>query len=156
MLDAIGLAAWLGMPSTAGLWHEENHLVHFTSAVRYPLFVDGENWSGQPDILRCDLIRGWVERFTAVELANLGAAALVPLGPAVTRALQHLATVGFLDEARLLTGLPHPSGANAERVACFLGVKPPHLASAKTDARALVAARDRLQRQVASLPRPVP
>lgn len=150
MLDAIGVADWLGVETTAALWAESNDLVQFTSAIRYPLAVDGANWSGQPDMLRNDAIRGWFERYSADEFVRLRGALIVPLGPAVTRAMLHLAASGAIEASRVLVGFPHPSGANAERVACFLGTKPAALASAKTDAAALLAARETLSRQVAS------
>lgn len=155
MLDAIGLAAWLGIGSTGALWGESNHLVHFTSAVRYPVAVDGANWSGKPDMLRNDVLRRWFEQYAVAEFGRLRSAIIVPLGPAVTRAMRHLASQGVLDRSRILDGLPHPSGANAERVACFLGTKPAKLASAKTDADALVASRMALSRQISSINRPL-
>ena len=41
MLYLIGVGQWLGLASTASLWSENGDLVHFTSALRYPVFVDG-------------------------------------------------------------------------------------------------------------------
>ena len=43
--------------------------------------------------------------------------------PKPAAALRHLAGLGILDPSHILDGLPHPSGANAERVAYFLGRK---------------------------------
>lgn len=43
MLDQIGVARHLELASTALLWSERADLVHFTSALPYPVFVDGEN-----------------------------------------------------------------------------------------------------------------
>jgi hypothetical protein len=59
---------------------------------------------------------------------------------------------GVLDAARVLNGLPHPSGANAERIAYFLGRKARDALSPKTDATALDHARARLIGQIAALP----
>lgn len=41
MLDQIGVARLLDLDSTAELWGAASHLAHFTSVLRYPVFVDG-------------------------------------------------------------------------------------------------------------------
>jgi hypothetical protein len=151
MLDIVGLSRWLGIPSTAALWNDASNLAHFTSALRYPVFVDGENFSGQPDMLRHSFMTAWLENFTGRELATFPNAAFVPLGSKVEAALLSLAGKGLLKRESVLTGFPHPSGANAERIACFLGRKEPSACSAKTDGARLLTARAELERQVASL-----
>jgi hypothetical protein len=52
---------------------------------------------------------------------------------------------------KILNGLPHPSGANAERVAFFLGRKARAALSSKTSPGPIEAARDRLRDQVLAL-----
>ena len=151
LLDHIGIARFLGMTSTAELWQSRMEMAHFTSALRYPVFVDGQNWSGQPDMVRVASMRKWLESYTGLELSTMRQALLVPLGPKVTAALQHLAALGLIDAKHILSGLPHPSGANAERISCFLGEKPAHLASEKTNAGDLLRARDRLKEQIANM-----
>jgi hypothetical protein len=151
LLDHIGIARTLGIGSTAELWGRRSDLVHFTSALRYPVFIDGQNWSGQPDMLRVPDMRGWLERYSGQELQMVREALFVPLGPKVTAALDHLASAGLLGSARVLRGLPHPSGANAERISCFLGDKAAEFVSQKTNAASLYAARTNLMRQVAAL-----
>ena len=148
MLDLIGVPAKLGLRSTASLWNDDAKLVHFTSALRYPVFVDGQNWSGQPDMVRTPQIRTWLEQYTGAELATLKDAIIVPLGPKVCAAMTHLAQKGQIKGSKILEGLPHPSGANAERIACFLGHKPAELVSSKTNAAALYTARDALTHHV--------
>lgn len=151
MLDHIGVHKLLGISTTATLWDQDERLIHFTSALRYPVFVDGENWSGAPDMLRTGPMREWLETYTGPELAALSDAILVPLGPKVTAALEHLARTGLISGDRILDGLPHPSGANAERIAYFLGSKPSALLSPKTHAAALDASRVALMQRVARL-----
>ena len=151
MLDALGVASLLGIPTCADLWAEGSRLAHFTSLIRNPVFINGANWSGSPDPVRHPVLRRWMEVWTGRELQSLEPTILVPLGPTVARGLRHLADVGAINSGRVLDGLPHPSGANAERIACFLGDKPAHLASAKTDGPALTAARERLRGKVAVL-----
>ena len=52
---------------------------------------------------------------------------------------------------RILHGLPHPSGANAERVAYFLGRKERAALSSKTNGAQLDAARQALLAQMDGL-----
>jgi hypothetical protein len=75
----------------------------------------------------------------------------VPLGEKVTDALNFLADQELLDRSRILDGLPHPSGANAERIAYFLGKKSRGALSAKTNPEKLDQARDDLIRRVMAL-----
>ncbi|MBT0671485.1 hypothetical protein HT136_24240 [Novosphingobium profundi] len=151
MLDSIGLDKWLGLSSTATLWSERNDLVHFTSALRYPVFVDGQNWSGTPDMVKTPALRRWLEAYTGQELRSLPDALLVPLGPKVAAAMQAMAAQGLVDERRILAGLPHPSGANAERIAFFLGEKSAESCSIKTNVAKLSQAKAQLQAQVRTL-----
>tara|TARA_R110001583_G_scaffold191912_1_gene357798 strand:- start:16829 stop:17005 length:177 start_codon:yes stop_codon:yes gene_type:complete len=57
----------------------------------------------------------------------------------------------LLDHKRILDGLPHPSGANAERIAYFLGSKSKDALSAKTNANKLDQARESMMRKVQAL-----
>ncbi|HEY4077202.1 MAG TPA: hypothetical protein VGM26_09760 [Rhizomicrobium sp.] len=141
MLDLVGVARFLSLASCGELWSSRSDLVHFTSALRYPVFVDGLNWSGQPDMVRNQNLRSWLETYTGSELALLEDALIVPLGPKVTAAMTHLATLGLVKHTHVLSGLPHPSGANSERISYFLGDKPAHLCSTKTNPETLDIAR---------------
>src|ERR1700720_1628781 len=57
MLDSIGVNRLLGLQSTASLWEGDFRLVPFTSALRFPVFVDGENYSGTPSMFKTPLLR---------------------------------------------------------------------------------------------------
>lgn len=149
LMDSVGLADTLNIQTTASLWAEDAALVHFTSALRYPVFIDGENWNGSmPDALRSPNMRQWLEQYTGQELSNLPDSILVPLGPKVAVMLEHLATTGLIKASQILTGLPHPAGSNAERIKYFLGQKPAHLLSSKTNAAALDTARESILARV--------
>lgn len=149
MLDAIGVASLLGIATTATLWGRDQGLVHFTSALRYPVFVDGANWSGAPDMVRTPSLRQWLIEYTGAELAELPGAIIVPLGPKVAAAMRYLADQGLIQREQILDGLPHPSGANNERIAYFLGNKDREALSPKTNAQALDDARVSLVDKVA-------
>ena len=77
-------------------------------------------------------------------------AVFVPLGPKVTEAVQAAAAYLGLSATRILSGLPHPSGANAERIAFFLGRKKHEDVSVKVDAARLTACRASLEREISS------
>jgi hypothetical protein len=64
---------------------------------------------------------------------------------------QHLQGKGLLKAEQLLDGLPHPSGANAERISYFLGGKPREKLSSKTNAAVLDAAKARLLAKLVTL-----
>ena len=153
LLDDLGLHRRLGIASCAALWGAaSDDLAHFTSALRYPVYRNGENYSGAPDPLAVPLLRQRIENTLAEEIALLAPdAILVPLGPVATKALRHAAALAGIDAARILAGLPHPSGANAERIAVFRGTKPPAAASRRTDPARLLAARAALVAQLECL-----
>jgi hypothetical protein len=151
MLDAIGVAKTLGVATTAEVFRPGSQDVHLTSALRYPVFVNGQNYNGTPDMLRTPLLRRMVETHLAEEARMLPDALWLPLGPRPEAALMHLAGQGLLDREKILSGLPHPSGANAERVAVFLGRKPPELASRQTNSAKLLSAFNALSAQIAAL-----
>jgi len=151
MLDSIGLHDWLGVRSSLELFNGRADIVHFTSALRYPVYVDGKNYSGDRKITSHPLLRGLVSRCLGDEVSRLQQAVWVPLGPWPAATLRMLAEEGKLDRSRILDGVPHPSGANNERIAYFLGRKPRELLSAKTDAERLDSARASLVSRVARL-----
>jgi hypothetical protein len=151
MLDAIGVAETLGVETMAEVFRPGSQDVHFTSALRYPVFVNGQNYNGTPGILRTPLLRRMVETHLVEEARMLPDALWLPLGPRPEAALRHLAEQGLLERGKILSGLPHPSGANGERIAVFLGRKSPELASRQTNAAKLLNAFTGLSAQIAAL-----
>lgn len=148
LLDHVGVAERLGLDSTAALWAGQENLVHFTSALRYPVFEHGKNFAGS-GIGTSRLLAEEVDRWFAAECRALPDALFVPLGPAALWACQRQVSAGGLRAKQVLQGLPHPSGANAERIAYFLGRKPRHLLSTKTRPEGLDAGRELALRSVA-------
>lgn len=151
MLDAIGVPDLLGVGSAKDLFAAESKMVHFTSALRYPVFVGGKNYNGAPSMLQTPVLREMVETHLAEEATALPKAIWLPLGPKAEVAVMYLVSRGLLDRNRVLAGLPHPSGANAERVAVFLGRKSPDLASPKTNSASLLTAFEALSKQISLL-----
>ncbi|MPZ11463.1 MAG: hypothetical protein GEU89_14825 [Kiloniellaceae bacterium] len=151
MLDSIGVNRLLGLQSTGSLWNGDARRVHFTSALRYPVFVDGANYSGMPSILSTPLLRAHLMKWFAMEMHSLPNAIFVPLGPKVAEAVEVVAQERGVDQERVLAGLPHPSGANAERIAFFLGRKDRADLSAKVVPERLLAARAALETKIGIL-----
>lgn len=153
MLDAIGVPAIFGRKDAAEFFSSNDGLVHFTSALRYPVYIDGKNYSGSPAPLKHPLLKNLVETCLAEEAAALKNTVWIPLGPHAEAALLHLTAAKQLDRVKVLAGLPHPSGANAERIAYFLGRKDAASLSAKTNALRIDEAKGRLLAQMSQLRR---
>jgi hypothetical protein len=96
------------------------------------------------------LLRGQLFQWFASEMAALPRAVFIPLGPRVTEAVEAAAKQLGLSTDRVLSGLPHPSGANAERIAFFLGRKSRGDISIKVDPERLLAARASLDAKIAT------
>lgn len=142
MLDHIGIAKALDIASTASLWSSNLRLVQFASALRYPVFKASKNYTGSnPGMTSSGLLRKQLLAHTGTELASLPNALVVPLGPAVVEACRWLTTEGCLSQDRLIEGIPHPSGANGERIAYFMGRKERAALSSQTDSAKLDAGR---------------
>lgn len=148
MLDEIGVPALYRRASAAEFFSDRQSRVHFTSALRYPVYLNGQNYSGTPNPLSQPMLRRMIENYLAEEADRLRSAMWVPLGQHAEAALLHLSSSGRLPRANILAGLPHPSGANSERIAYFLGRKDRASLSAKTNAARLDDAKRQLMAQV--------
>jgi hypothetical protein len=149
MLDCIGAHRKLGLLSCEQLFTSHTHLVHYTSALRYPVFVSGENYSGTPDIISNKFLLAQVETYLAEELKSLPENCLyIPLGPKVTKAFLHLSSKGIVKSSQVLDGMPHPSGANAERIKYFLGEKKKEDLSKKTNSSQIDESKAKLREKL--------
>ncbi|WP_223146926.1 uracil-DNA glycosylase family protein [Methylomonas fluvii] len=148
MLDFIGIPQLLNIPSTKAFFEDQTHLVHFTSALRYPVMINGENYGGTPAITKTPFLKHQLESWFAKECQMLPDALFVPLGPKVSESLWALKEKGMLRGDQILDGLPHPSGANAERVKYFLMKKSRDALSSRTNASVIDQARESLTRKV--------
>jgi hypothetical protein len=157
LLDDVGLQRWLGIASCASLFGLDAHLMHVTGVLRQPIFVDGANktklnYNGaSPNMLTTPLLRSQIIDYFGQESAQIHDAVFVPLGPKVSLALSWLARRGMLDEGRILHGIPHPSGANAERIAYFLGRKEKTALSSRTNGSQIDADRRALREKMVAL-----
>ena len=118
MLDKIGAADRLELASTARLFDDASHLLYSTSALRYPVFNQGRNYTGSnPPIHRSPLLKSLLTSTLLPDLNQVPDALIVPLGKAVTT--DALKIIGLDKERRVLRGFPHPSGGNGHRKAQF-------------------------------------
>jgi hypothetical protein len=110
MLDGIGLPQALNITSCESLFAEHADLAHMTSALRYPVFFQGKNYSGyRPRMTRNTMLRRCLLTTLADELGQIPDALIVPMGPSASEALDLLSTERRLDQRRYLIGFPHPS-----------------------------------------------
>jgi hypothetical protein len=151
LLDHFQVNRWLGIESCDALFGRAGHLVHTTSVLRFPVFVDGDNYNGTPSMTKHPLLRRLLLDRFAKEASQLKEAVFVPLGPRVSEAMEWLQTEGAIDGTKVLHGMPHPSPANSERIHYMLGQKPRSALSAKTDPDRLDGARAALEGKMARL-----
>jgi hypothetical protein len=152
MLDLVDVHRHFGMASCDTLFDPTCEAIHFTSALRYPVFRGALNYNGTPGLLRTALLRQMTETFLAEEVRALPDALWLPLGPKSAAAMQHLVMMGVIPADRVLQGMPHPSPSNNERIKYFLRLKEKTALSVKTRADMIDAARSALLAQVAKLP----
>lgn len=151
LLNSVGIATLLGLSSTHELFDNRPDLVHFTSALRYPVYINGKNWSGAPAALKTPALLAMVEKLLLREVEQFPTAVFVPLGSKATEILLWCFRALGKSPGNVLEGLPHPSGANAERISYFLGKKDRANLSAKTDGEAIDTARMLLKEKMAAL-----
>lgn len=151
LLDSVGLHAALGLGAAGDLFMPEQRHVHYTSVLRYPVFVNGKNYSGNPDPLVHPILRRFIDAYFSTEVAALPEVIWLPLGAPAQDVLREMVRRGLTTEDRILFGMPHPSGANAERIAYFTGNKSRAACSSKTNCDALDAQRAQIVSKVSAL-----
>jgi len=121
MLDFIGVQHDLGIETCADLFGCKSRMVHYTSALRYPVLKSGKNYNGTPSMLKNNLLIEQLMTYFRAEVESFSSDVLyIPLGEKVAEALNLLVKEGFLQSSQIKAGIPHPSGANAESIALFL------------------------------------
>lgn len=144
LLDSIGIQHWLKISSCETLFCSHSELVQSTSILSHPILVRGENYNGTPNMVKTPFLQRQILDYFSQEIKQLKNPLFIPLGPKVSEGVAWLVNEGIIKEDRVLNGLPHPSGANAERIAYFLGRKHRDALSTKTNAGQLDASRKTL------------
>jgi len=114
MLNEIGLHEFLNIGCCSQLFKEKNDLVHNTSLLRYPVYVNGKNYTGSsPKMLKKDILLNMIESIFVEELKSLDEdVVIVPMGKNVSQVLEYLQENNKINNTNILFNFPHPSGAN--------------------------------------------
>jgi len=116
MLDELGLQRELRLPSCRELFQPGQTLLHTTSLLRFPVFVNKRNYNGtQPSLLIHPMLRRESRSTIEEQLNAMSGALVIPLGVSVESVLRLFVQERKLEEERCLWGFPHPSGANGHR-----------------------------------------
>lgn len=117
MLDRLELPNYLPLATSAELFEKSNHLVHTTGLLPYPVFYKGKNYTGStPSIWKTTMLKTYVLECFLKDVARLNHPLIIPLGVNVANVLAKLSeSSALIQERRILTGFPHPSGANGHR-----------------------------------------
>lgn len=133
ILNEVGIPHYLGISGSSTLWGIDADKVHFSSALRWPVFVemkddDGvhsmENYTGStPAVTSLPMFKETLRGVLVPELAGLPDDCLIaPLGVAATKAVLFAADyVPAIKRDRILVGLPHPAGSARDVSSQFLG-----------------------------------
>jgi hypothetical protein len=122
MLDELGVPRRLGLDSASDLFGCGWDLIHTTSILRYPVFLGDmeRNYTGHnPRLATSAFLRAWLQEWFVPEILQMPQALLIPLGHAVSDALEELVRREYVARKRCLLGFPHPSGAHGHRQAHF-------------------------------------
>jgi len=116
MLDQLGLPHYLQVSTSAELFGPKNHLLHTTGLLPYPVFYRGKNFTGStPDIWKTATLKKYVLNCFVDDMSRLDNPLIIPLGVNVAKVLDKLKDSSLLANSHILTGFPHPSGANGHR-----------------------------------------
>lgn len=120
MLDELNLNNKLNLDSCSELFEDKDHLLHTTSIIPYPVFINDKNYTGSnPKIMNNEVLYSYVKKYFYKETDNLQNALIIPLGKAVEEILQQMIKENLIKEKQCLLGFPHPSGANGHRKSQF-------------------------------------
>ena len=120
-LNHWGVERWLGLTNAAALFSTDRHLVQTTSLLRYPVFVNDNDYSGAPDMMNHPLLKKHLLDHFVSEVTELNNAVFFGLGPMVQKILDRLIISGAIEKDRVIGGMLHPSGNNTYRVKYLTG-----------------------------------
>lgn len=116
MLDRLNLHEFLNIVSCKELFSGAKNLLHSTSMLRYPVFVQGANYNGHsPKALKESILNKYILESFPHEASSLNSPLIIPLGKAVEEVLNMLTKNKIILKEQCLLGFPHPSGANGHR-----------------------------------------
>ena len=116
MLDKLELNNYLQLESCSKLFEENDNLLHTTSLIPYPVFINNKNYTGSnPKITENKILWSYIENFFYKEYLALPNTLIIPLEKTVKKVLKILIEKNLINKKNCLLGFPHPSGANGHR-----------------------------------------
>lgn len=116
MLDELELNKKIHLKSCEELFNSHDELLHTTSVIPYPVFINDKNYTGSnPKILDNEILTSYMKKYFYKEIEILSDALIIPLGKSVEEILKVLIDEKVITEEQCLLGFPHPSGANGHR-----------------------------------------
>lgn len=116
MLDELNLNKKLNISSCSELFENKDELLHTTSVIPYPVFINNRNYTGSnPKILDNEILESYLREYFYKEVKKLPNVFIIPLGKAVEEVLEVMIGENLIKKEQCLLGFPHPSGANGHR-----------------------------------------
>lgn len=116
MLDELKLNEKLPINSCSELFEEKDYLLHTTSLIPYPVFINNKNYTGyKPKIIEDEVLYSYVKKYFYKEINSIPNALIIPLGKSVEEVLEEMIKNNIIKKEQCLLGFPHPSGANGHR-----------------------------------------
>lgn len=116
MLDELSLNSKLHIDSCSELFDDKDYLLHTTSIIPYPVFINNKNYTGSnPKIMDNEVLYSFAKKYFYKEIKELSNVLIIPLGKAVEEVLEQMIKDNLIKEEQCLLGFPHPSGANGHR-----------------------------------------
>lgn len=125
MLEELGLPHYFGVEKASDLFDAKSNLLHTTSLLRYPVFVDKQNYNGHsPSLTNHEFLYKKAAESFSQEINMLSGPLIIPLGKSVEKVLRQMIHQNMIQAGNYLWGFPHPSGANGHRHKQFETAKP--------------------------------
>lgn len=125
MLEELELPHYFGIEKASDLFDANTTLLHTTSLLRYPVFVDKQNYNGHlPPLTNNEFLYKKAAESFPQEISMLDGPLIIPLGKSVEKVLRQLIHQNKIQAGNYLWGFPHPSGANGHRHKQFETAKP--------------------------------
>lgn len=116
MLDDLSLNKKLNIDSCLELFENQYELLHTTSMIPYPVFINNKNYTGsKPKILDNEILKNYLKKYFYKEIEKLPNVLIIPLGKAVEEVLELMISEELIKKEQCLLSFPHPSGANGHR-----------------------------------------
>lgn len=122
-LNHWGFHKWLCLGDSADIFSTARDLVHTTSLLRYPVFVNDDDYRGAPDMTKHPVLRKYLLENFAAEVEQLKDAVFVGLGPLVQKVLDRLGQEGVINTDRVIGGMLHPFGNCTYRINYLIGFR---------------------------------